>query len=275
MNYPPIRTITSEEIETFARDGVVCLRQFFDSETVALLRDMAEENTRNPSPMAVDASREGTGRFFGDTFVWAHHPPLEEFVWQSPAADMAGAILQSKKVNVIFDQFLIKNPGTSTRTLWHHDQTYWPVAGDKVATMWIALDPVTNETGAVEYIKGSHKWGKRYKAVSFKDQDLYKEDLPDVPDIDATRDQYEFVQYEMEPGDCTLHHGLTLHGAPGNSSLSQIRRAYIVRWAGDDVTYYPRPNLQPMLRDPGIQPGDPLDCDLFPVVRGGAEHDAS
>ena len=180
---------------------------------------------------------------------------------------MAKEILQSNKINVIFDQFLIKDPGTSTPTLWHHDQTYWPVAGSQVATMWIALDPVTNATGAVEYIKGSHKWGKRFKAVSFKDKDMYKEDLPEVPDIAANRDKYEFIQYEMEAGDCTLHHGLTLHGAPGNSSQTQKRRAYIIRWAGDDVTYDPRPNLQPMLRDPGIKVGDPLDCELFPVLR--------
>ena len=265
MPHAPV--ITQAHIDTYARDGVVCIRNAFDADTIALLRDMAEENTRNPSPMAVDASREGTGRFFGDTFVWAHHPPLKDFVHNSAAADMAGAVLQSNKVNVIFDQFLIKDPGTSTRTLWHHDQTYWPVAGHQVATMWIALDPVTNTTGAVEYIKGSHLWGQRFKAVSFKDQDLYKEDLPDVPDIDATRDQYDFVQYEMQPGDLTIHHGLTLHGALGNTSLTQKRRAYIIRWAGDDATYYPRPNLQPMLRDPGLNPGDPLDCDLFPVVR--------
>ena len=267
MHYTPIRTITQDEIDIFENDGVVCLRQFFDPNTVEVLCEVAEKNILNPSPMAIDASQEGTGRFFGDTFVWAHHAPLKEFIWDSPAADMAKKILQSSKINVIFDQFLIKDPGTSTPTLWHHDQTYWPVAGEQVATMWIALDPVVNATGAVEYIKGSHKWGQRFKAVSFKDKDMYKEDLPEVPNIAANRDQYEFVQYEMEPGDCTIHHGLTLHGAPGNSSLTQKRRAYIIRWAGDDATYDPRPNLQPMLHDPGIPLGGPLDCELFPVVR--------
>lgn len=268
MPYSPIRTITEDEISTYETDGVVCLRQFFDPDTVATLRGVADSDLANPSPMAVDATREGKGRFFGDTFVWKHFDPLKTFVYESPAADMAASILQSNKVNVIFDQFLIKEPGTSTPTLWHHDQTYWPIAGDQVCTMWIALDPVTNETGAVEYVCGSHRWGQRFKAVSFKDQDLYKEDLPPVPDIDANRDQYKLVQYEMEPGDCTLHHGLTVHGAPGNSSLTQKRRAYIIRWAGDDVTYDPRPNLQPMLHDPGIPVGGPIDCALFPAVRG-------
>ena len=44
------------------------------------------------------------------------------------------------------------------------------------------------------------------------------------------------------------------------------RRAYVIRWTGNDVTYNPRPNLMKILRDPGIAPGDPLDCDLFPVI---------
>jgi len=145
---------------------------------------------------------------------------------------------------------------------------YWPVAGDQIAMLWIALDPVTNESGAVEYVCGSHLWGQRFKAVSFKDQDLYKEDLPPVPDIAGNRSKYKFVQYELEPGDCTLHHGLTVYGAPGNLTSTQRRRAYVIRWAGEDVTYNPRPNLQPMLHDPGLEIGAPLDSSLFAVVRG-------
>ena len=57
-----------------------------------------------------------------------------------------------------------------------------------------------------------------------------------------------------------------LHGAPPNNSKASRRRAYLQRWTGADVTYNPRPDLQRMLRDPGIAPGDPLDCDLFPLV---------
>lgn len=267
MNYLPIRDITEEEIRTYQEDGIVCLRQLFDAKTVAMLRGVVDRDMKNPGPMALDATRDGEGRFFGNTFVWQHYPELKEFVFESPAADIASAILQSPKVNIIFDQFLVKEPGTSTPTLWHHDQTYWPVAGDQVCTLWLALDPVTNESGAVEYVCGSHRWGKRFKAVSFKDEDLYKENLPPVPDIEELRDKHKMVQFELEPGDCTIHHGLTVHGAPGNSTLSQKRRAYIIRWAGEDVTYYPRPNLQPMLYDPEIAVGEPIDCSLFPIVR--------
>ncbi|MEC9165507.1 MAG: hypothetical protein VX596_00295 [Pseudomonadota bacterium] len=44
------------------------------------------------------------------------------------------------------------------------------------------------------------------------------------------------------------------------------RRAYVQRWAGDDVTYNPRPNLMAMKRDPGLAPGAGLDSTLFPAV---------
>lgn len=70
------------------------------------------------------------------------------------------------------------------------------------------------------------------------------------------------------------HDALALHGAPGNATADRQRRAYITRWTGDDARYHPRPNIQPMLRDPGIAAGGPLDRSLFPVVRAKAAADA-
>lgn len=262
-----MRAITDEEIETYRRDGIVCLRGLFDAEWVERLRACIEEDKANPSGMVKNINEEGaTGDFFGDTFVWHHIDGFRRAVFESPGAKIAGALMGSAKINIIFDQILVKEPETSTRTLWHHDGTYWPVAGDQVSTLWVALDHVGPETGAVEYVKGSHLWGQRFLAVSFDPNQKYTEDLPPVPDIDAERDKHDIVQFEMAPGDCTVHHALTVHGAPGNASNTERRRAYVQRWAGDDVTYNPRPNLQRMLRDPGIPPGAPLDSDLFPVV---------
>ena len=122
------------------------------------------------------------------------------------------------------------------------------------------------DSGSVEYVKGSHRGGQRSKAEAFLGEVRYKENLPPVPDIDDMRDELEFLQFELEPGDCTVHHGLTVHGAPGNRTVDRRRRAYVTRWAGDDVVYHPRPDIQPMLWDPDIPSGGPLDSDLWPVV---------
>jgi len=261
------REITHEEVDRFEEDGVVCLRGFFNDDWVNSLRDLIEMDIANPSGMVKSIDAEGaTGFFFGDTFVSHHIDGFKDAVFKSPAPKIAASLMQADKINLLFDQILVKEPDTSTPTAWHQDYTYWPVAGDQVSTLWLALDPVTFDSGAVEYLRGSHRWGKKYLAISFDPDQKYDEDLPEVPDVEADRDAYDIVSFELEPGDCTIHHGLTLHGAQPNRLKNQRRRAYIQRWAGHDVTYNPRPNLQKMLRDPMIPAGGPLDSDLFPVV---------
>ncbi len=268
LNREPLREITQDEIATFERDGVICLRGLFDAEWIPLMRHAAEACLAAPTELhaEVAAARDEGGRFFHDTFVWRHNEDCRRFVFESPAAAIAARVMGAKKVNIIFDQWLIKEPGTPTRTPWHHDLTYWPVNGWQIATLWMALDPVSDESGGVEYVKGSHRWGQRYLPATFSGDAQYTEDLPDVPDIEALRNRLELVSFELEPGDCTLHHGLVVHGAPGNASLRQRRRASVTRWAGEDVVFYPREGIQEMPELPDIDAGDPLDSQLWPRV---------
>ena len=174
--------------------------------------------------------------------------------------------MRSAKINFIFDQFLIKEPATPEPTVWHQDVTYWPVNGEQVCTLWLALDPTDAESGAMEFVRGSHKWGQRYHPIAFVDPDKYKTDEPPVPDIDAMRDELEFIRFDYRPGDCTIHHGMMVHAAGGNESKARRRRAYVTRWGGDDAVYDPRPNIQTMLWEPTATPGGPLDSELWPVV---------
>lgn len=268
MNGTPVRAITEDEIRTFEADGVVLLKGLFDADWIAFMRGAAEKSLADPGELHFEfaAERKDPGRFFFETFSWLHNADCDRFVRQSPAAAIAGAIMRSAKVNIFFDQWLIKEPGTPTKTPWHHDLPFWPVDGNQVCTLWLALDPVTVQTGAVEYVTGSHRWGKRFKARSFSGVDRYGEDLPDVPDIDSLRGELALVQHELAPGDCTVHHGLTVHGSPGNFSTDMRRRAHVTRWAGDDAFYHPRPNIQKIPRDPGIAAGAPLDSTLWPVI---------
>ena len=266
MNRAPVRSITEDEMATYRDDGIVCLRGMFDDDWVEHLRDCVEADLKSPGSLCKDVTRGGEGTFVSDTFVWSNIDDFTDFIWRSPAAELAATVMQSSKINLLFDQILVKEPGSTTPTMWHHDYTHWPVAGDQVCTLWLALDPVTTESGAVEYIRGSHRWGKKFTARSFTGDNRYKDDFPELPDIDSMRGQYDIVHFEMEPGDCTIHHGLLVHGAPGNLTSDRRRRAYVTRWCGDDVTYDPRPNIQQMLYEPDIAAGGALDCDLFPVV---------
>ncbi len=267
MNRHPLRDISERESAAFEVDGVVLLKGMFDLDWVTRLCKFAEEDMKTPGPLTQELAKpHDPGRFYFNTFLWPRHDGFRDFVFNAPAAEIAARIMGANKVNIVFDQLLIKEPRTRECTPWHHDITYWPIYGEQVCTVWLALDEVDAETGAVEFVKGSHKWGQRYKAPAFAGDDRYKEDLPPVPDIEAQRHELELVQFDMAPGDCTVHHGMTVHGAPGNARSERRRRAYVTRWAGDDVVYHPRPKIQPMAWEPDLAPGAPLDSDLWPQV---------
>lgn len=269
MPAAPIRDITDDEIRAYEDDGVVHLKGLIAPEWVEMLRERADHVLANPGKLSHELAHED-GRFFSDTFLWHQHDGFRDFIYESPAAAIVGQVMQSAKINIVFDQFLIKEPETDEPTVWHHDLTYWPIKGRQVSTLWLALDPVTEESGSMEFVKGSHKWGRRFRPVAFVDPEKYKTDEPPVPDIDAMRDELEFTRFDYEPGDCTVHQGLLVHAAGGNTRKDRRRRAYVTRWAGDDVVYDPRPKIQQMLWEPGMAAGAALDSDLWPRVWEGA-----
>jgi ectoine hydroxylase-related dioxygenase (phytanoyl-CoA dioxygenase family) len=264
---PLARAITPAEIRAFEETGVVHLKGLFDPDWIARLQEWTDRSLAAPGKLFHDLSKgDPNGKFVSETFLWHQHPGFRDFIHDSPAAEIAAQVMRSAKANIVFDQYLVKEPGTRQPTVWHHDLTYWPIRGNQVCTLWLALDPVTEETGSMEFVVGSHRWGERYHPIAFVDLSKYQTDEPRVPDIEARRDEFEFVRFDYEPGDCTLHHGLLLHMAGGNRSTSVRRRAYATRWAGDDVVCDPRPNIQQMLFEPGIPAGAPLDSALWPAV---------
>jgi len=260
---------TDALVAQFWEDGACCLRGAFEAGWIEHLRAAVEEDLANPGPIALDYTRPGRpGRFFGDIGLWAIKPAFRAFVEQSPAAEIAQRFLGSRKVNLLYDHLFVKEPGTTERTPWHQDQPYWPVAGRQVLSIWLALDPVTEASSGVVYVKGSHRWTQRFRPSHFGGEDVYR-DLPGepFPDIEAERDRHAFLRWDCEPGDCILHHALTLHGAPGNSSSERRRRAYATRWTGDDVTYAPvkgQPRIT--VETPQLVPGAPLAGPVFPQL---------
>lgn len=267
MHSQPMRAISRAEIEQYREHGVVCLRGLFDPDWIPFLRQAAERGLAQPTRMRLEfaAEQQAPGRFFSDASMWTEQPDCRRFVTSSPAAEIAARLMGADSVCLFFDQWLIKEPGTPVRTPWHHDLPYWPVDGDQICSLWLALDPVDRENGAVEYIRGSHRWNMRYQAQSFTGDDRYSEDLPKIPDIEARRDELDIVSYDLSPGDCIVHHGLSVHGAFGNDS-GQRRRALVTRWAGDDAVYYPREGIMPQREEPDLPPGAPVRSSVWPRI---------
>lgn len=255
-----------EEREAYDRDGVVLLRQAFDAGWVETLREATEQAMQAPGPHAEEYAKPGSGRFFGDLDLWTRNESFRRFVFDSPAAEIAGRAMGASRVNFFYDQLLVKEPGASARTPWHQDQPYWAVGGWQVCSIWLALDPVPAST-SVQYVAGSHRWGQAYNPQHFVDGSPYQgTDLPALPDIDAARDRYDIRSFEMQPGDCLVFQAMIVHGAPGNSGTHR-RRALSTRWTGDDARYRIGGGETAIpTSDPGLKTGAEMTCAMFPAV---------
>jgi ectoine hydroxylase-related dioxygenase (phytanoyl-CoA dioxygenase family) len=262
--------VSSDQVETFARDGVILLKGLVGEDWRRRLEAAIEDDLVH-APGYVHAIHSETGRYHMTSCRWPHDPDVRDYVFNSVLPGIAAELLQSAKVNLLYDQIFVKEPGTANRTPWHNDICVYPFTGRQALSFWLALDPVTKATGGLEYIRGSHLWTKNYQTdpKGFgRKEDTYPP-LPGyefMPDIDAARGDYDIVCWDMEPGDVLAFHVRTVHGADANSSSTRRRRAYSIRYTGDDVRYAPHAACLKPLVNPELNPGDPLDSDLFPVV---------
>ena len=286
MNRKLLREITTAEMDTYARDGVVHLPGILDMEWVERMRIAIDRILDAPGPRGMDLNAEGTsGRFAYDTFMWTRDADFRALVFESPLAEAAAKVMQSSRAHLMWDFLTMKEPNTLAPTDWHQDISGNPMKGPHACGTWLSLDEVTLESGAVQYIKGSHRWGRYFQQpikISYwlhedgtEDDDSIRETwFEDMPEFDDLRMYFEkdLVHFNVAPGDVVMHQLLTIHGAPGNLT-NRRRRAIAPRWAGEDAVFAGRTNkfytqsLDPPW-DPELVAGDsfPLDHHLYPQV---------
>ncbi|MEM7222446.1 MAG: phytanoyl-CoA dioxygenase family protein [Pseudomonadota bacterium] len=254
-------------IDDFDRDGVVLLRGLFGDWVEPLRAGVAANMAAPGADARIYPNADGGARFFGDYCNWQRIPEYKAFVFDSPAAEIAARLMGSKTARLFHEHVLVKEPGAETATPWHHDQPYYCVDGRQSCSLWLALDPVPRET-CVEYVAGSHRWGKRFRPERFDRSALNEDDgLEPVPDIVANRGDYDIRGYTLEPGDAIAFSFLTLHGAPPNRSTRQARRAFSSRWVGDDARFARRQGTtSPPFREVDLNPGATLDHPAFPLI---------
>ncbi len=282
MNTQLPREITNDEIDTYQRDGVVLLKSLFDSQWIDLLNQGLIKNGENPTHRARTWARDAQGRtMFWDSQAWQGIDEYQQFIFKSPAAEIAGKLLKSKEINFFFDAIFMRSPGTQFSTPWHQDEPYWSIEGYDTCTIWMPLVPVKKKS-ALAYVPGSHLGNRIFYQPNFGDLnpdgklDVDQVDFSDIaedsiPDIDADPERYGVVSWDMQPGDCVAFNSRIVHGGSGKLDADEELRVFTSKWMGDDVHIKFRdcgmdPDHSAIITEYGLKPGDRPGTDLYPKI---------
>jgi ectoine hydroxylase-related dioxygenase (phytanoyl-CoA dioxygenase family) len=268
-----VSQVAQSDIDYYQKHGAVCLRDALDSHWIDLLRRGVEHNVANPSKFFANLVSEGESTFIMDYNSWTTNPLYQEVIHHSPLAETAGRLMDWEEVNFLEDNLFCSSNGQSEPTKWHQDSSYYEIVGS-VCSIWVPLDDVIAED-CIAIVAGSHRWGNKFLPTSFSgkrericdEADLIPPQFKHMPDIDGEIDNYEILRWDMKVGDCIALHGDVIHGKFRSNSGRPLRRITL-RFVGQDC-YWNKNDLpwqELEMGHDGLQPGDRLNSELFPLV---------
>jgi len=282
MNTNLLRTITPEEVDNYHCDGVLLLQNMFDKDWIKLLNKGLDVNIKTPTRRSRIWHKDTSGHsMFYDHTAWQGIDEYRKFIFNSPAAQICGRLTGSTAINFFFDSVFVRSTGTQFETPWHQDEPYWSVEGYDACSIWMPLVPVKRKS-SLSFVPGSHCLKTVFKQYNFGDlnpvrkKNVDQVDFSDIaeqkfPDINADPERFGVVSWDVEPGDCVVFNGRTMHGGSGKLDGDCDLRVFTTKWVGDDVRIKFRdcgmdPDHSSDMIEKGLKPGDRPDTDLYPRV---------
>ncbi len=245
-------------MDAFERDGAVGIPGLLDLSWIQLLRGAMPEILENTYDPTERMTGEATATVRSRDGIWRDCEAFARFLFHSPVGEVAADAMRSGAARLYEDLLLYKDAGADGATGWHRDSPLWPLSGQQLCSVWFSLETVTEGTGAMKFIAGSHV------------------DPDELVDPGSTRispseiENRRIITVEAEPGDVVVFHPRVLHTAYG-SAADRPRRTFTLRFMGDDIRWRPRRSMfHPWMRECGLQKQDVPDHPWFPVVARAA-----
>ena len=125
--------------------------------------------------------------------------------------------------------FFIKQPRTHETVGWHQDAYYWPLKPVESLTVWLALDDVNDENGAMQVLPGSHK-SQIVEHRRDTDADSVLGLVADTTGFDLK----DVRSVHLKPGQISIHDDKLLHCSPANPSARR-RAGFTIRYSPNRV----------------------------------------
>lgn len=197
--------------------------------------------------------------------VWSDSR-LSQLILNKAIGRIAANLLGVGAIRFWRDHLWYKPPesGNSTIVGWHQDYFYWQCAEPaNLITAWVALSKADIESGCLEMVPGSHKWGLQPVG------DLYSHDLEGLQEKfeKSSGKEFKTVPCVLEAGSVLFHHCLTIHGSRPNISHNP-RLSMSIHLFPEGTRYRKSRSIKPFSNERFFsgQDGDFFAGPFFPVL---------
>jgi hypothetical protein len=216
--------ITPENVDYFRENGYLLpQQQLFSADQLAKLQGIFEEHLADKGDKLSD---ELDTPHFRDQ-------RLLEYLLSDEVLDVVEPLV-GPDIALWTSHFISKEPKVGRATPWHEDSAFWNgrlSEYDRIVTVWLALSPSTRQNGCMRVIPGTHHNGfSEYQPTDMATQTFHAE----IVDVDESK----AVDFELQPGEFSLHDGRIVHGAMPNTSETR-RTGYTMRYFPASVKVLP------------------------------------
>lgn len=208
--------LTSEQVQTYNRDGYLVIKNFCSRAEVDKLYDVAlKDNAMADNALDLNDQSGKKTRLS---------------LWYKPGNDVFGYLTRSEKmvssvasllnndtpVCHFHSKLMQKEPRVGGAWEWHQDYGYWYKSQfmfpDQLISVMVALTPANKENGCLQVIKGSHKLGRVNHGFAGEQVGA------DMVMVENALKTMELVYCEIDPGDALFFHSNLLHRSEANLS---------------------------------------------------------
>lgn len=225
-----VREVTDEEVAFYREHGWVMMERLVDPDFAAELLHVGQEWKRHKEQEGADRPNKGLA-------LDEAAEPFGSFMLSRRMTENATRLVDRKRFKGVdiplryrIDLLLCKPPGASGAT-YHQDSSEH--GSDRVGELqfWLALAEVLPEMSAMRFVDRSHREGP-LGSVFNDDQGNLLEQYPLLASELGLSEPFHY-----QPGDCTVHHGYTVHGGPDNTT-DRHRWSYLFSYSPVDTRYW-------------------------------------
>ena len=209
------------QIESFNRNGFIFPITIFSSSETAKISAYFDNLLDSAKKIGYeDYSING----------WHYHcRGIYNLMMNSSILEYVADLIGPNVLNIMTHLFY-KRSQDKRKVSWHQDASYWPLTPTKTITVWLALDDVSEQNGAMRFIPGSHHYGQ----IPFQASDVGEHNVLNQT-VSSPEDWGEnAVNVELKAGQISIHSDLLLHGSEPNLSATD-RRGLTLRYMPSDV----------------------------------------